>query len=67
MRRLIGIAVLIAAGAVLARLLGTRDAPVAASGNGHAADEERVEMLRERIGAARRRLRDEFDSVRGAE
>src|SRR5207253_6018008 len=36
------------------------------SGNGHAADAERVEMLRERIGAARRRIRDEFDTVRGA-
>jgi hypothetical protein len=67
MRRLIGIALLIAAAAAVVRLLGSREAPVAASGNGHAADEERVEMLRERIGAARRRLRDEFDSVRGAE
>ena len=46
--RLIGIAVIAAAAAVVARLLTNRAAPVAASGNGHTADEERVEMLRER-------------------
>jgi hypothetical protein len=67
MRRLVGIAVVLAAVAAVVRLLSSRDAPVAATGNGHSADEERVEMLRERIGAARRRLRDEFDSVRGAD
>jgi hypothetical protein len=67
MRRVIGIAVIVAAAAAAVRLLAGRDAPVSASGNGHAADEERVEMLRERIGAARRRLRDEFDSVRGSD
>jgi hypothetical protein len=67
MRRLIGIAVIAATAAVIARLLTNRDDPVAASGNGHTADRERVEMLRERIGAARRRLRDEFDSVRGSD
>jgi hypothetical protein len=42
-----------------------RERGVASSGNGHSADAERVEMLRERIAAARRRLRDELDSVRG--
>ena len=62
-----GIAVVLAAVAAIVRVLARREAPVAASGNGHSADEERVEMLRERIGAARRRLRDEFDSVRGVE
>jgi hypothetical protein len=67
MRRIVGIAVLLAAVAAIVRLLSSREAPVASSGNGHSADEERVEMLRERIGAARRRLRDEFDSVRGVE
>ena len=67
MRRLVGIAVVLAAGAAIVRLLTSRDSPVASSGNGHSADEERVEMLRERIGAARRRLRDEFDSVRGVD
>jgi hypothetical protein len=67
MRRLVGIVVITAAAAVAARYLAGRAAPVAASGNGHAADEERVEMLRERIGAARRRIRDEFDTVRGAD
>ena len=67
MRRLVGLAVILAAVAAIVRLLSSREAPVAASGNGHSADEERVEMLRERIGAARRRLRDEFDSVRGVE
>ena len=35
------------------------------SGNGHTADEARIEMLRERIAAARRRLRDEVDTIRG--
>ena len=67
MRRLVGIAVAAAAVAAIVKLLSSRDAPVAASGNGHSADEERMEMLRERIGAARRRLRDEFDSVRGGD
>ncbi len=67
MRRLVGIVVITAAAAVAARFLAGRGAPVAATGNGHTADAERVEMLRERIGAARRRIRDEFDTVRGAD
>jgi hypothetical protein len=67
MRRVLGIVVITAAAAAAVRFLASRSAPVAASGNGHAADAERVEMLRERIGAARRRIRDEFDTVRGAD
>ena len=67
MRRLLGIAVIAAAVAAAVKLLTARDRTVAASGNGHTADEERVEMLRERISAARQRLRDEFDSVRGSD
>jgi len=67
MRRLIGIALLAAAAAATARELVQRRRHVSATGNGHAADAERVEMLRERIAAARRKLRDELDSVRGAE
>jgi hypothetical protein len=67
MRRLLGIVVISAVVAAIVRLLAGRSAPVASSGNGHAADAERVEMLRERIGAARRRIRDEFDTVRGAD
>ena len=40
-------------------------APATTSGNGHAADEARIAMLRDRIDAARRRLRDEVDTIRG--
>jgi hypothetical protein len=67
MRRLIGIAVVTAAAAAAVRELARRKRHVASTGNGHSADQERVEMLRERIAAARRRLRDELDTVRGAE
>jgi hypothetical protein len=65
MRRLIGAVAALAAVATAAWMYVTRERGVASSGNGHSADAERVEMLRERIAAARRRLRDEFDSVRG--
>jgi hypothetical protein len=65
MRRLIGAAIAAAAVAAAVRVYVTRERGVASSGNGHSADTERVEMLRERIAAARRRLRDELDSVRG--
>jgi hypothetical protein len=65
MRRLIGAAIAAAAVAAAARVYLARERGVASSGNGHSADTERVEMLRERIAAARRRLRDELDSVRG--
>jgi hypothetical protein len=66
MRRLIGIGILAAAAAVAVRAFRSRDAAtVTTSGNGHTADEARIEMLRERIAAARRRLRDEVDTIRG--
>jgi hypothetical protein len=66
MRRLIGIGILAAAAAVAVRAFRSReDASVTTSGNGHSADEARIAMLRERIAAARRRLRDEVDTVRG--
>jgi hypothetical protein len=67
MRRLIGIALVGAAAAAAVRELTRRRHHVVATGNGHTADHERVQMLRERIAAARRRLGDELDSVRGAE
>jgi DNA-binding IclR family transcriptional regulator len=66
MRRLIGIGILAAAAAVAVRAFRSRAAAtVTTSGNGHTADEARIEMLRERIAAARRRLRDEVDTIRG--
>ena len=65
MSRLIGLLLAASVGAALVVLFARRAREVASSGNGHAADEERIEMLRERIAAARRRLRDEIDSVRG--
>lgn len=64
MRRLVLLAILAAAAAAAARGL-TGGEPVAASGNGHSGDEDRRTALRERISAARRRVRDEFGSVRG--
>ena len=68
MRRLLTLAVIAAAAAAAARHLSSRrEQPVVAEGNGHAADEDRMAMLRDRIAAARRRLRDELDSVRGGE
>ena len=65
MRRILGLAVILVAAAAAARSVSRRFDHVSASGNGHAADEQRVEMLRQRIGAARRRLKNEIDSVRG--
>ena len=65
MSRLVKIAVLAAAVAAIAHYLYDRDEAVPASGNGHSGDDDRTEMLRQRIAAARQRLRDEFDSVRG--
>ena len=66
MRRLLGIGIAAAAAAVAVRALRQRAAESdPTSGNGHSADEARVAMLRDRIAAARRRLRDEVDSVRG--
>jgi hypothetical protein len=69
MRRLVGIGLVAAAAAVAAvavrALRGRSPAGVSTPGNGHAADEARIAMLRERIAAARRRLRNEVDTIRG--
>jgi hypothetical protein len=65
MRRVIGLLLAVTAVAAAVRVYLSRERGVVAAGNGHSADTERVEMLRERIAAARRRLRDELDSVRG--
>jgi hypothetical protein len=64
MRRLLLIAaVAAAAGAV--RMALNRKRPVAASGNGHSADEGRLSVLRERIAAARTRMQGDVPPVRG--
>jgi hypothetical protein len=42
-----------------------RERPVAASGNGHSADEGRLSALRERIAAARSRMQGDVPPVRG--
>lgn len=65
MRRLLGVAFLAFAGLAVLRALKARGGAVASEGNGHPADRDRVELLRERIDAARKRLQDEIDSVRG--
>jgi hypothetical protein len=65
MRRLATIAVLALAGAAAAYVYRTRDSGVPAQGNGHSPDADRTAALKERIAAARRRLRNEIDSVRG--
>jgi hypothetical protein len=65
MRRLLGIGVIAAGVALALRAYRSRSGPVPTSGNGHAADEARIAMLRDRIDAARRRLRDEVDTIRG--
>jgi hypothetical protein len=64
-RRLLGVAFLAFAGLAVLRALKARGGAVASEGNGHPADRDRVELLRERIDAARKRLQDEIDSVRG--
>jgi hypothetical protein len=64
MRRLLFLAALAAvAGAV--RVALNRERPVAASGNGHSADEGRLSALRERIAAARSRMQGDVPPVRG--
>jgi len=65
MRRLATIAALTLAAAAAAYAYRERDRGVPAAGNGHSADADRTAALKERIAAARRRLRDEIDSVRG--
>jgi hypothetical protein len=64
MRRLLLLAA-IAAAAGAVRLALQRDRPVAASGNGHSADEGRLSVLRERIAAARGRVQGDVPPVRG--
>jgi hypothetical protein len=64
MRRLLLLAAL-AAVVGAARMALNRDRPVAASGNGHSADEGRLSVLRERIAAARMRMQGEVPPVRG--
>ena len=64
MRRLLFLAALaVVAGAV--RMALNRERPVAASGNGHSADEGRLSVLRERIAAARTRMQGDVPPVRG--
>jgi hypothetical protein len=64
MRRLLFLAALAAvAGAV--RVALNRERPVAASENGHSADEGRLSALRERIAAARTRMQGDVPPVRG--
>jgi hypothetical protein len=43
----------------------SRQQPVAASGNGHSADEGRLSVLRDRIAAARGRMQGDVPPVRG--
>jgi hypothetical protein len=64
MRRLLLLAALAAAAAAV-RMALNRDRPVAASGNGHSADEGRLSALRERIAAARSRMQGDVPPVRG--
>jgi hypothetical protein len=64
MRRLLFLAALaVVAGGV--RVALNRQRPVAASGNGHSADEGRLSALRERIAAARTRMQGDVPPVRG--
>jgi hypothetical protein len=64
MRRLLFLAAL-AAVAGTVRVALNRNRPVAASGNGHSADEGRLSALRERIAAARTRMQGDVPPVRG--
>ena len=64
MRRLLLLAAMAAAAGAV-RMALTRDRPVAASGNGHSADEGRLSALRERMAAARSRMQGDVPPVRG--
>ena len=64
MRRLL-LLVALAAVAGGVRMALTRQRPVAASGNGHSADEGRLSVLRDRIAAARMRMQGDVPPVRG--
>jgi len=65
MRRLVVASVIAFAAAAAAHWYWHRDDGVPAETNGHSSDAERTAALKQRIAAARRRLQDEFDSVRG--
>jgi hypothetical protein len=64
MRRLLFLAALAGVAGVV-RVALNRERPVAASGNGHSADEGRLSALRERIAAARTRMQGDVPPVRG--
>ena len=67
MRRLAPVLIVATSAAVAAaaHLYAHRGRPVDASGNGHSPDSDRTVQLRARLGGVRRRLRDEFDALRG--
>lgn len=65
MRRLLPIAIAAGVAAAAAHLYAHRSRPVDASGNGHSPDSDRTVQLRVRLGSIGRRLRDEFDALRG--
>lgn len=65
MRRLVVVSATVLAVAAVAHLLSQRHEDVPAEGNGHSSDVDRTAALKARIAAARRRLQDEFDNVRG--
>jgi hypothetical protein len=65
MRRLLAVSAATLAAGLAARYLAGRVRPVEAAGNGHAGDHDRTAQLRSHIAAARRRLHDQIDSVRG--
>ena len=64
MRRLLLLAA-VAAATGAGRMALNRERPVAASGNGHSADEGRLSAVRERIAAARTRMQGDVPPVRG--
>jgi hypothetical protein len=66
MRRLaVVFATALAVAAVAHVLFRQRRRGVSAEGNGHSSDADRTAALKARIAAARRRLQDELDNVRG--
>jgi hypothetical protein len=66
MRRLVVVSATVLAVAAVAHLLSRqRRQDVPAEGNGHSSEVDRTAALKARIAAARRRLQDELDNVRG--
>ena len=66
MRRLVVVSATVLTVAAVAHLLSRqRHDDVPAEGNGHSSDVDRTAALKARIAAARRRLQDELDNVRG--